>query len=79
MKGHVALVQFLLSTKTANLELKYKNEYTPLYAAVQGGNLEVVKILVEQGSALVDNAASGGLTPLHTACTFGKNYLHLII
>lgn len=44
---------------------------TPLLSAVDGGQLEVVRMLLERG-ALVNKRGKDGVTPLHSAAGFGR-------
>ena len=44
---------------------------TPLVCAVDGGELEIVKLLVERGAS-VSKSGQDGMTPLHCACGFNR-------
>ena len=44
---------------------------TPLLSAIQGGNLSVCKVLIEEYKADVNCSDDDGITPLHLACTLG--------
>ncbi len=64
----VKIVNYLLDNpyKKANSELKSNNGYTPLFAAVQSGNLSITEALLDKG-AKPNITVSGGTTPLHMA------------
>jgi hypothetical protein len=62
--GNTAL-DYLLSAG-ANINHLNARGMSPLYAAVQGGHLDVVKLLVKRG-ANIHQAADEGVTPLHQA------------
>ena len=60
---------FLIAHKATDVDLSNKLGETPLMLASIGGNLPVVKALIQQRNALIDHV---GWTPLHYACAKGQ-------
>ena len=69
-KGHLDVVQYLLTSHAANLEATDNNGWSPLHCACNRGQLDVVQELVARGADLfvTDDV---GKTPLHYACLWG--------
>ncbi|KZV58989.1 ankyrin, partial [Peniophora sp. CONT] len=52
---------------------------TALYSAIQGGKVDICRLLLEHG-ALVDDADNDGNTPLHIAASFrDQETVHLLL
>lgn len=67
-RGHVAMVKLLLAHGADPLCVDSRAGASVLHKACQGGSLEVVRLLVEEGKAFVDlPAATTGHTPLMDA------------
>jgi hypothetical protein len=63
----------------ADINAKGLDEFTPLHFAANEGQLEAVKVLLENG-AKVDSTSSSGRTPLHIACNRGnKGIIELLV
>ena len=58
----------------ANVDVNQRNYagFTPLTMAAEKGNLDIVRLLVEQGGASVNMPSSYGITPLIAAAAGGK-------
>lgn len=70
--GHSEIVEYLLSRSAAvNSASQNARRVMPLHSAVASGNLEIAKMLLEQG-ADVNAVQSGGFTPLHAAAHNGQ-------
>ncbi len=63
--------------KDVDVEAKnvFDDGWTALHYAVHEGMLEVVKLLVEDFSALIDPRTSTNKTPFHLACIRGEEHL----
>ncbi len=71
--GNAEEVRRILADENAVVDVNEKDGdgETPIFHAVRGGNLEVVKLLAEHGAAL-DAREPLGATPLHYAAGFGR-------
>lgn len=47
-------------------------DYTALHYAARSGNVEICKLLLNEGKADVNAVTKGGATPLHRAAMMGK-------
>ena len=58
----------------ANVDVNEKNYagITPLTIAAEKGNMEIIKMLVDDGKALVNEASSYGITPIIAAAAAGQ-------
>ena len=73
LEGHTAVVRELLSVPDIDVNLAQTNGITPLYAAVQNGHLEIVRLLMEMrdiNPAL--GSLDGGIAPLTMAAHKGR-------
>ena len=69
------IVQYLIELQHFDVDIKNKNEQTPLHYACMNGRLTVVKYLIAHGANIEakDNAKiNSGSTPLHIASYYGK-------
>lgn len=59
----------------ANVNVNEKNYagITPLTIAAEKGNMEIIKMLVEDGKATINEASSYGITPLISAAAAGQD------
>jgi ankyrin repeat protein len=69
-KGDLAKIADLFFTSIPNVNIKGKNNFTPLILASQQGNLDVVAFLLDKG-ARVDDIMTDGKTALLMACKKG--------
>ena len=69
-------LKYLIQMK-ADINSKTENGFTPLYAAVQFGNLETVKYLIEHG-ANINYTPPSGTTLLHAAAASKPEKLETI-
>lgn len=46
-------------------------DYTALHYAARAGDLEICKLLLDEGRAEVNAVTKGGATPLHRAASMG--------
>jgi ankyrin repeat protein len=69
VEGHVDLLQELYSKHNVRSETKDKQGNTYLNLASQGGNLDILKVIVING-AILDTQNNIGNTPLHHACSY---------
>ncbi|GAM22814.1 hypothetical protein SAMD00019534_059890, partial [Acytostelium subglobosum LB1] len=63
-KMDMALIKYLLDKK-ADVNVKDKQGWSPLHFAAYAGNLDVCRLLVEQGNAAVMTISKDGTLPLH--------------
>lgn len=70
-KGHLEIVQLLLTEGKANVHKATVNGETPLFVACKEGRLEIVRFLLLEGKAKVDRATILGATPLFISCQEG--------
>lgn len=68
--GHLAAVKALLSENPTLVDSVDDRGSTPLHSACHGGNLDVVKFLLEKG-ANIEAVNAGGFTPLQLAAYGG--------
>ena len=71
LKGHLAVVKYLLTSHGANLEATENDGDTPLHLACEWGHLDVVQELVAHGANL-EATDDAGKTPLHLAASAGN-------
>lgn len=67
-KGHYAVAKYFVNTPC--LHINTSTRITPLHSACDGGNLEIVKLLLEHGANMYATDVDGR-TPLHYACYRG--------
>lgn len=70
-KNRLDTVRKLLSAKTADVNTRDEDEYTPLHRAAYGGHLEVARELIGHGAS-VHAVTIDGWTPLHSACKWNN-------
>ena len=74
LEGHTAVVRELLSVPDIDVNLAQTNGITPLYAAVQNGHLEIVRLLMGmRGINPASGTIDGGVTPLTLAAHKGHD------
>jgi ankyrin repeat protein len=70
-KNQLTTVQRLLSKKTCHMNTRDEDGFTPFNQAAYRGHLDIVCVLVEQGSD-VHAVTVDGWTPLHSACKWNN-------
>ena len=71
--GHVEVVElFIASVGDKNLRDYEEGGKTPLLSAIEGGNLNVCKLLIEEYKVDVNLSDNYGMTPLHLASKLGQ-------
>ncbi|RAH55239.1 NACHT domain protein [Aspergillus piperis CBS 112811] len=75
-KGHVEVVQILISTGQVDLNRKDQNGTTPLWAAADNGHTKIVNILASTDGVDVECPNATGTTPLWRAAS--KGYYHIV-
>lgn len=73
-ENHLVTVELLIKHK-ANIEFKYKDQFTPLYMVCQENKIDIARYLLDHG-ANINTACSKGSTPLYVACQNG--YIELV-
>lgn len=53
-QGHTAIIKYLVNLPTININIEDNAHYTPLWYAAFNGHLDAVKILVEEGCAIIN-------------------------
>ena len=71
--GHLCIVEFLIKNK-ANIDAKSKENKSPLYFAAQGGHIDVIYFLIDNGANSKDGIDNVGY--LHWSCKNG--YLKIV-
>ena len=69
-RGHLSVVNYLITQASADVDLQNNEGNTPLHYAIMGTHenyLAIVKYLIEQGGAEVNLQNNEGNTPLHYA------------
>lgn len=64
LRGHLAVVQYLVSRHGADPKMKREHGDSVLYAAAEKGHLHIVRWLIEEHNAFVDDADVEDVTPL---------------
>ncbi|MCC8153386.1 MAG: ankyrin repeat domain-containing protein, partial [Tannerellaceae bacterium] len=70
----IAAVRFLLG-KGADVNLKNREEYTPLHHAARNGNKEMVELLLKNGATGINDPTTNQYTPLWLAAWSGNKDL----
>ncbi|OJU82142.1 MAG: hypothetical protein BGO10_04670 [Chlamydia sp. 32-24] len=77
MQGTLSSLQFLTFGNPKNLNVKSKEDTTPLIVAIQHGQKEVVEYLLEMGVKLLSSTT--GYNPLHCALHYQEEELFYIL
>ena len=76
--GNLAMVKNLAEAG-ANVNVVNTDGFTPLHAAVESENPEVVRYLLQRGAKINTATVQDGTTPLHTACYKGNKEIAQIL
>ncbi|MDO5305663.1 MAG: ankyrin repeat domain-containing protein, partial [bacterium] len=76
--GNLAMVKNLAEAG-ANVNVVNADGFTPLHAAVESENPEVVRYLLQRGAKINTATVQDGTTPLHTACYKGNKEIAQIL
>ncbi|MCD4783719.1 MAG: ankyrin repeat domain-containing protein [Candidatus Eremiobacteraeota bacterium] len=68
--GNTEVASHLVNLEPKLVHAKDKDGWTPLYVAISWGEIEMVKLLIDNGADV--NAKNKGITPLHGAAIGGK-------
>ncbi|KAH7079569.1 hypothetical protein FB567DRAFT_571692 [Paraphoma chrysanthemicola] len=69
--GHTALVRLLLEEGKINIDMRDKNEETPLFKAANCGHDAIVELLLKSGKTNINRRNRAGETPLFRAAVLG--------
>lgn len=70
-------VKLLLDYK-ADINVKCKKGFTPIFNAVLGGNIYVVQLLIDSGSNINKVSDTDKFTPLHVLCAHSKKKITML-
>ena len=75
--GDINTVTYLLDSGKYDVNVKNKYGYTPLYEAVSGGNLDIVRLLLDR-KADVNAKSKYDTTPLHKAAYASPRHIDIV-